>query len=97
MAANEMQIPASAQRDPNSFELLRVWVAEKGQHISLRFGVWEDPAAWGIMLCDLMRHIANAYEQSEGLDIASTLSRIKQGFDAELSSRTDQPFGDFEE
>jgi Domain of unknown function (DUF5076) len=60
---NELLIPDAAERDPNSFELLRVWVANRGQQVSLRVGVWPDPAAWGVMLCDLMQHIANAYQQ----------------------------------
>ena len=94
MAENsELQIPEPAKRDPNSFELLRVWVANKGQHVSLRVGVWKDPAAWGVMLSDLMQHIANAYNQDQGLDRIKTLERIKAGLDAELSSPTDRPSG----
>jgi hypothetical protein len=90
---NELQIPDAAEHDPHSFELLRVWVANKGQHVSLRAGVWQDPAAWGIMLCDLIQHIANAYQQEQGLDRTATLRRIMEGMDAELSSPTDHPSG----
>jgi hypothetical protein len=92
-AHNELQIPEPAEHDPNSFELLRVWLANKGQHVSLRVGVWKDPAAWGVMLCDLMQHVANAYQQDQGLDRTTTLRRIKEGMDAELSSPTDHPSG----
>ncbi len=35
---NELQIPHAAEHDPNSFELLRVWVANRGQHVSLTKG-----------------------------------------------------------
>jgi hypothetical protein len=93
MENSQLQIPYPANEDPNSFELLRVWVANGGQHVALRTGVWQDPAAWGIMLNDLMQHIANAYHQNEGLDRARTLERIKSGFDAELASPTDRPTG----
>ena len=86
---NELQIPEPAKRDPNSFELLRVWVANKSQHVSLRVGTWEDPAAWGIMLNDLMQHIANAYHQDQGFDRIQTLKRIKAGLEAELSFPTE--------
>jgi hypothetical protein len=86
---NELQIPDVAEQDPNSFELLRVWVANKNQHVSLRTGVWQDPAAWGIMLFDLMQHISNAYQQEQGLDRAETFRRILEGLNAELSSPTD--------
>jgi len=90
---NELQIPDPAKRDPNSFEVLRMWIANKGQHVSLRADVWEDPAAWGIVLNDLMQHVANAYHQTQGFDRAKTLARIKAGLDAELSSPTDHPSG----
>jgi hypothetical protein len=90
---DQLQIPDPANRDPKSFELLRVWVANKGQHVSLRTGVWKDPAAWGIMLSDLMHHIADAYHLDQRLDPAATLQRIKAGLDAELSSPTDRPKG----
>jgi hypothetical protein len=93
MAENDqLLIPDAAKQDPKSFELLRVWVANKGQHVSLRTGVWKDPAAWGIMLSDLIQHIANAY-QDEGLDRLKTLQRIKAGLDAELAKPTDRPTG----
>jgi hypothetical protein len=91
--SDQLQIPDSARRDPKSFELLRVWVANKGQHVSLRTGVWKDPAAWGVMLSDLMQHIANSYHQDEGFERAKTLQRIKAGLDAELASPTDHPTG----
>lgn len=90
---DQLHVPDVAKHDPKSFELLRVWVANKGQHVSLRTGVWKDPAAWGVMLSDLMQHIANSYHQDQGLDRIKTLQRIKAGLDAELGSPTDRPSG----
>jgi hypothetical protein len=90
---DQLQIPNSARKDPNSFELLRIWIANKGQHISLRAGVWNDPAAWGIMLADLARHIADSYHQDEGIDRLHAMQRIKAALDAELSAPTDEPTG----
>lgn len=90
---DELSIPDAAKRDPKSFELLRVWIAEKGQHVSLRTSVWSDPAAWGIMLVDLAHHIANAYQQTEGRDKVEVLKRLRAGLDAEFSKRTDTPTG----
>jgi hypothetical protein len=89
---DQLHIPDATKTDPKSFELLRVWVANKGQHVSLRAGVWKDPAAWGIMLADLAKHIANSY-QDEGLDRLETLHRIKAAFDAEWASPTDEVSG----
>ena len=68
-------------------------MANKEQHVSLRAGVWKDPAAWGLMLADLARHIANSYQQDEGFDRFNTLQRIKTALDAELASPTDEPSG----
>ncbi|HKV38807.1 MAG TPA: DUF5076 domain-containing protein [Blastocatellia bacterium] len=90
---DELVIPDAGKQDPKSFELLRVWIANKGQHVSLRTGVWSDPAAWGIMLADLARHVANAYQRDAGFDPSKTLQRIKAGFDAEMGSPTDAPSG----
>jgi len=59
--------------------------------VALQTGVWDDPAAWGIMLSDLMHHIADAYQRERRLDPVTTLARIKAGLDAELSSPTDRP------
>ena len=39
-----------------------MWIAEKGQHVSIQSGAWEDPFAWGIVLADLARHIALAHQ-----------------------------------
>jgi hypothetical protein len=57
----------------------------------LRVGVWKDPANWGIMLADLVRHIVNSYEQDEALDRLKALQRIKAALDAEMAAPTDQP------
>ncbi len=94
MAENDqLLIPDAAKRDPRSFEVLRVWIANKGQHVSLRTAVWKDPFAWGIMLADLARHVANSYEQDAGLDRLQTLEQIKAALNVELSSPTDEPSG----
>lgn len=86
--------PPAACRDASSFELLRVWVAEQGQHVSLRSGVWEDAFAWGIVLADLARHIVHAESLArKGLDQEAYLKRILEGFQAEIESPTDDPEG----
>src|SRR5271169_2648745 len=91
--SDQLVIPDAVRTDPKSFELLRVWVANKGQHVSLRAGVWKDPALWGLMLADLAWHVANSYQQDAGLDRLETLQRIRAALDAELASPTDEPSG----
>jgi hypothetical protein len=89
----QLVAPEGALRDPKSFEVLRVWIANNNQHVSLRADVWEDPAAWGLMLADLAQHIANTYEPVTALDREQILNRIKAGFDSELDNPTDTPSG----
>jgi hypothetical protein len=90
-----LSIPPVAQRDKASFEVMRVWIAEQGQHVSIRSGAWEDPFAWGIVLADLARHIALAHElQGERVDKEAFLQRLLEGFNAEIESPTDEPEGE---
>jgi hypothetical protein len=90
-----LSIPPVAQRDKASFEVMRVWIAEQGQHVSIRSGAWEDPFAWGIVLADLARHIAHAHElQNEGTDTDAFLQRLLEGFQAEIDNPTDEPEGE---
>ncbi len=90
-----LSVPTAAQRDKASFEVLRVWIAEQGQHVSIRSGAWEDPFAWAIVLADLARHISHAHElQNEGVDTNAFLHRLLEGFQAEIENPTDEPEGE---
>jgi len=89
----ELPIPRAAAEEPKAIELLRVWAAKGKQHVSIATNLWADPASWGIMLVDLAKHIASAYEQTRGDNNENTLGRIKAGFDAEWSKATDRPTG----
>src|SRR5258708_8754725 len=93
MAADKfLSVPPVAQRDKASFEVLRVWIAEQCQHVSIRSGAWEDPFACGIVLADLARHIAHAHQlQNEGTDTDAFLQRLLEGFQTEIDSPTDEP------
>lgn len=83
----ELPVPPIVKTDPNSFEIGRIWVAHKDQHVSLNI-VWDDPAAWGIMLVDLARHAARYYNQQQGHPIEKIMARIKEGIDAEWDTPT---------
>lgn len=84
--ARPLPVPELAQTDSNAIELVRVWAAAGQQHVSIATNVWENPAAWGIMLVDLAKHIAKSYE---GADENDVLQLIKQGIDAEWSAPTE--------
>ena len=79
--------PPPVAKEPGSIEILRLWASEGGpQQIVLR-KKWDDPAAWGIALVDIARHVANAYA-NEGYDRDKAFERIKMLFDAEWESPT---------
>lgn len=93
-AEKQLAIPAAAMKDAASFELLRLWVADQSQQITLRPGVWEDPSAWGVMLADLARNIVQVHlEADANLDAESFLAQLLEGFDNEVESVLNE-FGD---
>lgn len=90
---DELRIPDLALSDQESFEIIRVWIANKDQHCTIKMGVWENPAAWGILLADLARHIANTFEIESRSQKTIALQKIIEAFDVELRSPTDDPRG----
>jgi len=91
--AGALEIPPVAHQDPKAVEIARIWGALGDQHVSLRPDAWDDPAAWGILLVDLAKHVANAHYELSGRKPSETLSRIRAGFDAEWNDATDTPTG----
>jgi hypothetical protein len=89
----ELPIPPQVNTDPKAIELLRVWAAHGNQYVSIAAKVWPDPAAWGIMLVDLAKHVATAYQQTTGKDYLTQLNLIRKGMNAEWDSATDEPTG----
>ena len=88
--ARPLDPPPLAKTNAQAFEVLRVWAApESPQQITLR-PVWDDPAAWGLLLVDIARHASQAYA-ANGKDPKMVLARIRAGFDAEWGSPTDTP------
>ena len=93
----QLDVPTAAAKDAASFELLRVWVAQQSQQISLRPGIWQDPSAWGVMLADLARNIVTVHaEADENLDTEAFLASLLEGFDTEIESVLTE-FGDTDE
>ena len=84
---HELMIPGPAERDENAREVLRAWASGGMQHISINVHHWDDPFGWGMLLVDLAKHVANAFEQSGRMSRAAVLERIKQNFDGSWSSQ----------
>jgi hypothetical protein len=85
---NELQIPPGAVGRDIAREVLRVWaVPEEPQRFTLR-RTYEDPAAWGLLLVDIARHVAMSYQHDTARDYDDALRRIRQAFDAEWEAPT---------
>jgi hypothetical protein len=83
---NQLAIPPGAKTDPKSFELIRAWVAGGDLHVSLEMGGWDDPEAWGVVLADVARHVANFFKHKKGFNPAETTARLVEAFEAELDA-----------
>jgi Domain of unknown function (DUF5076) len=90
-AKNQLVIPPAAANDPKAFELVRAWVAQGDLHVSLQMGGWDDPTAWGIVLADLMRHVARFYEEQKHLQPEQTMRRVRDAMDRELDGEEESP------
>ena len=97
----ELQIPPDVDLDDESMEIARIWLANGQQYISLRAGIWEDPAAWGLLLADMARHAANAEAQASGdqseQHVEDIFRQILAAFDSEITEPTDETSGDVHE
>ena len=89
-AQGEMPIPNSVKDDPKAHEILRTWIAHEKLHLAFSPKTWEDPFGWGIMLVDLMKHLARAYEAEGAMKFQDALARVRAGLDAEWEAPTDQ-------
>jgi hypothetical protein len=87
---NALDLPPLANENPEAVEILRVWAASGSpQQLTLRT-IWNDPGAWGLVLVDVARHAAKAYE-AEGRDPDEVLARIHEQWVLEWSNPTDNP------
>jgi hypothetical protein len=84
MSGRWIEIPEDVQRDSDAQDVLRVWRVGEGQVFSVRLEHWNDPAAWGILLADLARHVARSFEKSGSHTESLALQRVLEGFHAEL-------------
>lgn len=83
-AKHQLAVPPGAAADPKAFELVRAWVAQGDLHVSLQMGGWDDPTAWGVVLADLVRHVAAFYQEQKHLPTVATIARVRDAMDAEL-------------
>lgn len=95
----ELVIPQVCYDQP-SVEMIRVWLADQRQHCVLNIGLWEDRgldkrAAWGLMIADMVHHIANAHAEEYGHDREESIRIIWKSFETEMGHPTTERIGDF--
>jgi uncharacterized protein (DUF2267 family) len=93
-------IPPAAQRDENAIQMLSAWIAENGLHCTLNVGMWHahgkpEAPAWGILLADVVRHIANAIRDEHGTDAAAIINAVVRALHEELDNPTSKAKGEF--
>lgn len=93
----ELDIPPSARTDKSAIELIRAWAAHGGLHCSLSIDNWGDNEriGWGILLTDVVRHVADALHKQKGWEVNETIAEIRRVFNAELDSPTAEASGKF--
>jgi hypothetical protein len=100
---HELPIPPETDGDSRAIEMIRVWLAHDDMHVSLNLGMWheaENPdvderEAWGFLLADLTRHIANGMMQEYGWDYDATRNRIRESFLRNFDDKSGDVAGTF--
>jgi hypothetical protein len=91
--ADELPIPAEVLKDPDSFEIIRVWAAHGEQFVTLQTGFAGGPSNFGGMLADLIQHGARLYSQRENIAVFEALEQIVSGMRDELRRQTHEITG----
>lgn len=80
--------------------MISAWIAESGLHCTLNIGMWQaqgrtESKAWGILLADIVRHIANAIAETHGTPPDETIEQLRSAFERELGTPTSAVRGRF--
>lgn len=98
---NQRPIPEAALRDSDAVEMLRVWIAERGLHCSIKVGMYRESTnlaeevAWGKILADVARHISDALQHGYDQDAEEVLQGIRDAFLKEIGDPTTEIKGDY--
>jgi len=86
----EMPLPPAAKEPAKAQEILRVWIIgdQHAMHVSIDVAAFNDSRAWGVVLADLARHIANSYERMAVAPAPKVLNSIAAQFVMEVDKPT---------
>lgn len=99
----ELDKPTGIAGDEKATEMIRYWIANEDHHVSLLIGMWQDAEecdvdelyAWGNVLSDIAKHIANGMEQRYGSDYNTTMKQLTNHFVECVKDRTPDLEGSF--
>lgn len=89
----ELIIPSAILKDPNSFEIIRVWAANNEQHVSINSDLNGGASDFGYMLAQLAIHGSKLYMQKFNQPENIMLDEILGSFKNEISNNTGKPSG----
>ncbi len=94
--AHELPVPPAVEADERAVEMLRVWIAGGGLHCTLNIGHWQhsgidEDLAWGKVLADTIRHLANVLESETGTEPEETIRRVLKALEVELDDAAPRP------
>lgn len=78
--------PKSISETADAQEMIRFWLSENVDHVSLMVGAVDDadkePPMWGFILADIAKHITQAIRQTnpDGPDATAIMTQIMDGF-----------------
>jgi len=83
---NELPTPPDAAGDSASVELLRVWVVGETLQCTIQADAFPEAGSWGAVLADVVRHVARARREQEGIAEDETVRRVLAVLDEEMRS-----------
>jgi hypothetical protein len=89
----ELPAPHGAEQSPDGLELLSVWYIDNRPYVSVKAGAWKDPAAYGMLIADVARHVAHAHGSMEGQDTKEVLQRMLEGFSIQIDDPSHEAEG----
>lgn len=91
---NALPLPIDASNEPDAQECLRAWAVKDGLQVIVNTVAFHDPAAWGVVLADLIEHVSAAYDTDYGLDPQKTRFKILAMFAEEMEAPTTEREGE---
>ncbi len=83
----ELLLPEEVRDAERAMELARIWVSDNRPTFVVSGNLWDNPATWGLLLVDFMKHVSTAYAE-QGRDAREVMDEIQDAFIAELNNPT---------